>query len=94
MTRGLKQCIVCAGANITLYYYAGFAYLMQQRHLDAATCFNTILGYISRYHHDPPPPSPPWLSSCMATVSMGAIVESVCGIELMPYFVFIDYTEG
>lgn len=42
-----------AGANIALYYYTGFSYLMLQRYLDAARAFNIILNYINRvkaYH--------------------------------------------
>lgn len=38
-----------AGANIALYYYAGFSYLMLQRYLDATRAFNTVLVYINRY---------------------------------------------
>lgn len=41
------------GANITLFYYAGFSYLMMRRYVDAAKCFNTVLVYINRtksYH--------------------------------------------
>lgn len=38
-----------AGANIALYYYAGFSYLMLQRYLDATRAFNTVLQYINRY---------------------------------------------
>lgn len=34
--------------HITLFYYAGFCYLMLGRHVDAARCFNTIIGFISR----------------------------------------------
>ena len=37
-----------AGANIALYYYAGFSYLMLQRYLDATRAFNTVLTYINR----------------------------------------------
>jgi len=37
-----------AGANIALYYYTGFSYLMLQRYLDAARAFNIILNYINR----------------------------------------------
>lgn len=37
-----------AGANIALYYYAGFSYLMLQRYLDATRAFNTVLVYINR----------------------------------------------
>lgn len=37
-----------AGANIALYYYAGFSYLMLQRYLDATRSFNIILNYINR----------------------------------------------
>ncbi|KXZ49005.1 hypothetical protein GPECTOR_24g295 [Gonium pectorale] len=36
------------GAHITLFYYGGFAYLMQRRYLDAARCFNAVLLYIYR----------------------------------------------
>lgn len=35
-----------AMANITLFYYASFAYLMMQRYLDAGKCLNFILSYI------------------------------------------------
>ena len=38
-----------AGANIALYYYAGFSYLMLQRYLDATRSFNIVLTYINRY---------------------------------------------
>ncbi|KAL4425846.1 hypothetical protein ABPG75_009862 [Micractinium tetrahymenae] len=38
-------------ANITMFYYTGFAYLMMQRYLDAAKCFNFILTYISKAKH-------------------------------------------
>mmetsp|Transcript_19202 Transcript_19202/g.53747 ORF Transcript_19202/g.53747 Transcript_19202/m.53747 type:complete len:518 (-) Transcript_19202:405-1958(-) len=41
------------GANISLFYYAGFCYMMMRRYIDAARCFNTILAYINRtkqYH--------------------------------------------
>ncbi len=37
-----------AGANIALYYYTGFSYLMLQRYLDATRAFNIILNYINR----------------------------------------------
>lgn len=37
-----------AGANIALYYYAGFSYLMLQRYLDATRSFNIVLNYINR----------------------------------------------
>jgi RNA polymerase I-associated factor PAF67 len=37
-----------AGANIALYYYGGFCYLMMRRFLDAARAFNTVLVYINR----------------------------------------------
>ena len=38
-----------AGANIALYYYAGFSYLMLQRYLYAALCFSIVLNYINRW---------------------------------------------
>ncbi|GMH39448.1 hypothetical protein BSKO_07346 [Bryopsis sp. KO-2023] len=34
------------GAFITLFYYAGFSYLVMKRYADATRCFNTILLYI------------------------------------------------
>eukprot|EP00891_Asterochloris_glomerata_P008661 jgi/Astpho2/8661/Aster-05134 len=37
-----------AGCHITLYYYAGFSYLMVRRWLDAARAFNIVLSYIAR----------------------------------------------
>ncbi|CAL5229382.1 g12696 [Coccomyxa viridis] len=42
-----------ATCNISLYYYAGFCYLLLRRYTDAARTFNIILNYISRvkqYH--------------------------------------------
>ncbi|PSC76421.1 eukaryotic translation initiation factor 3 subunit L-like [Micractinium conductrix] len=38
-------------ACITFFYYVGFAYCMMQRWLDAAKCFNFILGYIAKAKH-------------------------------------------
>ena len=35
-------------ANISLYYYAGTAYLMLRRYIDAGRCFNSILSFIDR----------------------------------------------
>lgn len=35
-------------ANVTMFYYCGFAYLMMQRYLDAAKCFNFILNQIAK----------------------------------------------
>ncbi|KAK9803817.1 hypothetical protein WJX73_002987 [Symbiochloris irregularis] len=46
-----------AGCNITLYYHAGFCYLMMRRYLDASRAFNTILTYINQvkqYHSRTP----------------------------------------
>ncbi len=37
-----------AACNISLYYYAGFCYLLLRRYTDAARTFNIILNYISR----------------------------------------------
>ena len=39
----------CAACNISLYYYAGFCYLLLRRYTDAARTFNIILNYISRW---------------------------------------------
>lgn len=41
------------GANISLFYYGGFSYVMLRRYNDAARCFNIILAYLNRvkqYH--------------------------------------------
>ena len=38
-----------AACNISLYYYAGFCYLLLRRYTDAARSFNIILNYISRH---------------------------------------------
>ena len=40
--------LCAAGCHITLYYYAGFSYLMMRRWLDAARAFNIVLSYIAR----------------------------------------------
>lgn len=37
-----------AACNISLYYYAGFCYLLLRRYTDAARTFNIVLNYISR----------------------------------------------
>ena len=46
----------CAACNISLYYYAGFCYLLLRRYTDAARTFNIILNYISRWVTCPLPP--------------------------------------
>lgn len=43
-----QVCVVRAGCNITLYYHAGFCYLMMRRYLDASRAFNTILTFINQ----------------------------------------------
>ena len=40
--------LCAAGCHITLYYYAGFSYLMMRRWLDAARAFNIVLSFIAR----------------------------------------------
>ena len=35
-------------ANVNLYYYAGMAYLMLRRYVDAGRCFNTVLSFLLR----------------------------------------------
>jgi hypothetical protein len=44
-----ESLLFLAACNISMYYYAGFCYLLLRRYTDAARTFNIVLNYISRF---------------------------------------------